>query len=150
MEGINLATIVAAVFLAGVTSFFYIRVLNRTSNKTLHLPRGRPKFRVCGVPLDWEEQQLLDLLAAQYGSSGPDIKSLAVEIHGRSRTATFDFQAVPHQMQTAKASWQIPLPVTSTQSTRSHTLSLDDGFLGITTLYAPPLQNHKVEYVHVP
>jgi hypothetical protein len=63
---------------------------------------------------------------------------LAVEIHGRFRTATFDFQKVLHQLQTVKASWQIAVPATSNESTRSYTLSLDDSFLGLTTLSTPP------------
>lgn len=133
--------------MAVLTNFVYLLFHNRPSSTKIDLQKRGLTFRLCGVPLDWEEERLRALLARQYGSAaGADIKSLAVEIHGRSRTATLAFQTIPHQMRTAQAPWQIPLPLASSWSTApSQALSLDDGFLGITTLYAPPSQDHKVE-----
>jgi len=57
-------------------------------------PVDRPKrgftFRVRGVPLDWDTDKLKSLLVDQVGSAGPIISSLALEIHGRSRTAKLE------------------------------------------------------------
>jgi len=57
--------------------------------------RKRPTHRVRGVPIHWDEEQLRNLLAVQCDSADPDIRSLATEIDGRSRTATVDFQDMP-------------------------------------------------------
>jgi len=138
------AKVAAAILVAVVTNFLYLWLRNRPSNKKVDLAKRGLTFRLCGVPLDWDEERLRDLLAREYGA-GVDIKSLAVEIHGRSRTATVAFQTVPEHMRTAKSPCLIPLPLTSS-AVPSQALSVDDGFLGITTLYAPPSEDHQVEY----
>ncbi len=105
-------------------------------------PKRGLTFRVRGVPIDWDIDRLKSFLADQDDSAGPIVPSLALEIHGRSRTATVAFQNVPRPLQTSPIgrSWQIPHP-------EAPGLSLDDDFFGITTLFAPPPQDHKVEYV---
>lgn len=99
-------------------------------------------FRIRGVPLLWTPEYLQTYLEDPNDSAGPVVKSLADEVHGRSRTATVSFRKSP--LNTAR---QIPLPALSNEFARPSGLTLDDGFLGITTLYAPPTQYHKVEYV---
>jgi len=102
--------------------------------------RKRPTHRARGVPIHWDEEQLRNLLAVQCDSADPDIRSLATEIDGRSRTATVDFQDMP-------ASYQIALP--DTPSRGSQPIRLDKDFLGITTLFKPPPQDHKVDIIAV-
>lgn len=112
-------------------------------------PKQGLTFRVQGVPLDWDIGRLKSLLADQVDSAGPIIPSLALEIHGRSRTATVSFQSVSRALQTPPIgrSWLIPLSEAPNPPMSPRSLSLDDGFFGITTLFAPPPQDHKVEYV---
>jgi hypothetical protein len=110
------------------------------------LKAGRT-FRVHGVPLEWEKDDLQVFLAKWDTTAVPTVRSLAKEIDGGSGTATVIFQNAPRQPQPGRA-WQIPLPA-SNQSTRPQTLTLDDGFLGITTLHAPPLRNHKVDIIAI-
>ncbi|KAJ4167387.1 hypothetical protein NW754_011202 [Fusarium falciforme] len=126
------------------------------SSKSVHLARKAPKggrtFRVRGVPLDWDDVRLQSFLAESEGSAGATIKSLAHEIHGHSRTATVTFQNVPSQLEAPRTgqTWSILLPKPSeNQSARNQYLALDDGFLGITTLYTPPLEDHQVDIIAV-
>lgn len=110
--------------------------------------KGGRTFRVRGVPLEWDIARLQSFLVDQNDSSGLIVRSLAHEIHGRSYTATVSFQNVTRPVQTDQAgdSWLVDLPADSTHHTRPpQKLILDDGFLGITTLHAPPGQYHKVE-----
>ena len=109
-----------------------------------HPPKEGRTFRVRGVPLGWESEKLRSLLAEQDNAAGPSVQSLADEIHGRSRTATVSFQNVPSQLQKAGDSWKIS-PAASNQPADPQSLVMDGDFLGITTLYAPPSQDHKIE-----
>ncbi|KAF6513098.1 hypothetical protein HZS61_007356 [Fusarium oxysporum f. sp. conglutinans] len=107
-------------------------------------------FRVRGAPLDWDADRLRSFLAEREGSVGVIVKSLAHEIHGRSRTATVTFQTVPLRLQALQTgrTWSILLPKPSgCQSTRDQYLVLDDGFLGITTLFTPPADDHRVDVI---
>ncbi len=73
---------------------------------------------------------------------------LAVEVHGRSQVATASFQNIPKPLQAVQTGhpWRVVLPASSeNRSARSQYIVLDGGFLGITTLYAPPPEDHKFE-----
>ncbi|KAK7419112.1 hypothetical protein QQZ08_010982 [Neonectria magnoliae] len=109
-------------------------------------------FCVRGVPLGWDEERLQSFLVNYESSADPIVKSLADEIHGRSRTATVTFQNIPLPLQALRTgqAWSIVLPKPSEDhSTRSQYLALDDGFLGITTLYTPPPDSHRVDFIAV-
>lgn len=100
-----------------------------------------------GVPNDWNRNRLGSFLT-ENGYVRPAVQSLANEIHGRSQTATVTFQNVPTQAQEhpADPAKNINLSVPpSDQHSRSRSLTLDTAFLGMTTLYTPPPQDHKVE-----
>ena len=110
-------------------------------------PKRGSTFRVRGVPLDWEDEDLRSFLTNHEKIGTTSIKSLADEIDGRSKTATVTFQKVPTRLQGLRASqpWSFELPNSShSQSTRQY-LSIDGGFLGITTLCTPPADAHEVE-----
>ncbi|KAM0247492.1 hypothetical protein ACHAQJ_009831 [Trichoderma viride] len=115
------------------------------------LARGKWTFRVRGVPHGWDRDRLESFLTEEDFVS-PAVQSLANEVHGRSQTATVTFLNVPTKLQKlpAKRPLSIHLPIPSSdQLSRSRGLTLDDGFLGITTLYAPPLQDHKVDLIAI-
>jgi hypothetical protein len=104
-------------------------------------------FRVRGVPLDWNVERLQTFLAEQNDATGPVVKSLADEVHGRSRTATISFHNVPgplHTLQTGRA-LKISLLTESNELGRRQLLTVDDGFHGITTLYTPQKHSYKIE-----
>jgi hypothetical protein len=121
----------------------------RNHSNRRHLPERGLTFRVLGMPCAWDENRLQSFLADQDGWAGPTISSLAEELGSQSFTATVSFQKVPRQLQALRMGniWKVPLPRGPDQSTRLHTITLDLGFIGMTTLYAPPSQDHKVEYV---
>lgn len=103
-------------------------------------------FRVRGVPRGWGEDDLQSFLKEK-ASSEPEIGSLATEVHRRTQTATLTFQTDSSQLQeifTVKK-LKIPSRLLPKQSTRSSSLVFDCDFNGITTLYAPPLQDHRIE-----
>lgn len=99
------------------------------------------------MPLGWDDKQLESVLAEQDSTASPTVQSLADELDSKSRTATVIFQNLPSplRMLLDGRPWQIPLPADSNQSTRPQSLTLDKDFIGVTTLYAPPPQDHKVE-----
>jgi len=101
-----------------------------------------------GVPLDWDAECVRSFLAEHYASASPAIKSLAPEIHRSSGSCTVVFlnaATLSDALQTG-SSWRIPLPKPETnQPARDEYLTLDDDFHGITTLFAPPPGDHKVE-----
>uniref|UniRef100_A0A8H7NHE4 ORC1/DEAH AAA+ ATPase domain-containing protein n=1 Tax=Bionectria ochroleuca TaxID=29856 RepID=A0A8H7NHE4_BIOOC len=99
--------------------------------------KGTPKdfntVRVVGVPVDWDLKRLRSFLADQT-SSIPIIKSLAQEIDNRSQTATVIVQ-------------DLLLFPENDQLTGDQYLILDKAFLGITTLYTPPPDAHKIDVI---
>ncbi|CEJ83117.1 hypothetical protein VHEMI03143 [[Torrubiella] hemipterigena] len=102
-------------------------------------------FRVKGIPLDWDADQLQSASNEQDGAALPTVKSLALETHGRSLSATVNFESLPNSMKALnrERSWNIHLP------NNSAPLSLDDNFYGMTTIFAPPAEHHKVDVVAI-
>ncbi|KAF3065402.1 Ankyrin repeat domain-containing protein 50 [Trichoderma lentiforme] len=116
-----------------------------------YLLRERRAFRVRGVPHDWTRDRLRSFLE-ENGYTRPAVQSLTKEVHGRSQTATVTFQSVPNQLQErlADPAKGIGLYVPSSdQHNRPRSLMLDTAFLGVTTLYTPSLQDHKVDLVAI-
>lgn len=95
-------------------------------------------FRARGVPLDWDTAHLQSFLAEQLNSSDFTVLSLAQEVHGRSSTGTVHFPNRP-------STQRFTLPLTAGEHTFQETIVLDDNFHGITTLYTPPPEDHKLE-----
>ncbi|KAK5988990.1 hypothetical protein PT974_10488 [Cladobotryum mycophilum] len=101
-------------------------------------------FRVCGVPVDWDRERLQSFLANQ-GITDIEIESLALEANTSSQTATLSFQTVPSKLRN-NSSWSILLSkAPDTESIGKEYLTFDKAFLGMTTLFAPPLKDHQVE-----
>ncbi|RYP24486.1 hypothetical protein DL765_000506 [Monosporascus sp. GIB2] len=129
----------------------------------LWLPAGRPRstsepvrrgqqppkddrtFRLRGVPPHWNAGDVKSFLEEHYRSADPIIKSLAPEIHGQSSTSTVTFESAASLPGSTRP---IPLPKPpGDQPTRN--VSLDDNFHGITTLFAPPPEDHKVDVIAI-
>lgn len=105
-------------------------------------------FRIRGVPLDWSRKRLRSHLEQHDPYSTPAIKSFALETDRLSHTATVVFTNPPLLTQQPKP-WNVSLGETSeTQSPEGGHLSIDDDFLGITTLFSPKPSDHKVELAH--
>lgn len=120
-----------------------------TASEPKRGPKGGTTFRVRGVPLGWSRAQLQAHLELHEPTSQPVVKSLAVEIDGQSQTATVNFSSPPPPEKSAKP-WYIPLPsaVEDNLAVSNLPLRLDGDFLSITTLFAPPAEDHQVEYVN--
>ncbi|RFU75120.1 hypothetical protein TARUN_7122 [Trichoderma arundinaceum] len=113
------------------------------------VPKGGSTFRIRGVPLGWDKNQLQAHLEFHEPASRPVIKSLANEIDGQFRTATVNFESPPTVEKTSKP-WYISLPESENDGAISNLpLRLDGDFLGITTLFAPPVEDHEVDIVAV-
>ncbi|KAF7544930.1 hypothetical protein G7Z17_g9569 [Cylindrodendrum hubeiense] len=112
--------------------------------------RDDRSFRIRGVPNSWGSEDLKSFLENYQSSADQTVRSLALEVHGRTKTATVTFKNVlPFQILLIDEVWRLWLPIEK-QSPRNPYLALEDGFLGITTLYAPPSEDHKVEQVYRP
>ncbi|KAL6819884.1 hypothetical protein V8C40DRAFT_281209 [Trichoderma camerunense] len=121
------------------------------STDSQYLHRKKQTFRVRGVPHDWSRDGLASFLA-EHGYASPSVQSLATEIHGRSQTATVTFQAVPSQLQERLADPAKGIALympSSDQHSRPRSLMLDTAFLGVTTLYSPLSQDHKVDLIAI-
>jgi hypothetical protein len=128
-----------------LTSFAYIyssRGLPRSTEEP-ERKRGYLSFRLRGVPIDWadDEGELQSFLEKVDATSLPKVKSLAREIDGSSCTATVTFRNVPTQFRHGRP---VPSPVEAPAAGARY-LTLDDDFHGITTLFAPPPDDHTVE-----
>ncbi|KAF6829473.1 kinesin light chain [Colletotrichum musicola] len=88
-------------------------------------------FRIRGVPTAWDEARLQSFLSNHDGCVDPVAKSLAIEAHKRSKTGTATF-----------TEFRSPSKTLRTDGLNAVTLSLDDDFLGLTTLYAPSADDH--------
>lgn len=130
--------------LAILTIVFYRRFLAGTSPPaptpptTSHTPADSSKtYRIRSVPVDWDKDRLRSYLEEHDNYAGPVIKSLTLEVHGRSKTGTV----------TLRNGQQLPKLLQRSQSTSTYNLELplDDEFLGVTTLFAPPSEDHQVE-----
>ncbi|KAK0729438.1 hypothetical protein B0H67DRAFT_476537 [Lasiosphaeris hirsuta] len=100
-------------------------------------------FRLRGVPLHWNDGDVQSFLEEHYRSAAPIVKSLAAEIHAQSSTSTVTFRSVASL---PSSTWYIPLSKQpKNQPTRD--ASFDNDFHGITTLFAPPPDDHKVDVI---
>lgn len=102
--------------------------------------------RVRGVPLNWTDDQLLSFLRKQEYLTCILVELSALEIHGRSLTATAIFQDVPDSLQVIRPghAFSLPLPILC-KGTRPQYLTLDVDFSGMTVLFTPPEEDHKAE-----
>lgn len=145
-------------FLATITIFtilIYYLVFRRSARSTVKFKEGNrvaPKetdtFRVSGVPADWDSQELQSFLQDQESIRDVvEIESLAAENEDRSQVATITFENTPSQLQHGRR-WPIPIPTvsdTNIKPGRKQHLTIDRDFYGITALYTPSPQDHKIE-----
>ncbi|RYP50970.1 hypothetical protein DL768_003636 [Monosporascus sp. mg162] len=83
--------------------------------------------------------------ASEDGLGGAIVRSLALEIHGRSSSGTVTFRDVPAALKALRPKKTWDLTLRSEPGMRSECLSLDADFLGITTLFAPPDEDHRID-----
>ncbi|KJZ69702.1 hypothetical protein HIM_10908 [Hirsutella minnesotensis 3608] len=97
-------------------------------------------FRVRGVPREWDSARLRSFLEDR--DPHLTVKSLAREIHCRSSSGTVACRGTP-------AAISIPLDLTNSPEARLYVLTLDDDFVGMTTLFAPPDEDHMIDVVAI-
>ncbi|KAH6851067.1 hypothetical protein B0I37DRAFT_373108 [Chaetomium sp. MPI-CAGE-AT-0009] len=102
----------------------------------------RVTFRVRGVPRNWDTTKLESFLASLGNSPGfgLTVGSLAAEVNGRSCTATVDVQS--------ERSWKAPAFVPRSNQSDPQ-MALDDRFLGITPIYTPSEEHHKLDIIGI-
>jgi len=123
---------------------------NASEMANVYRPRKGTVFRVRGIPTDWDEELTESFLADHYGAaSTPTVQSLGQEIHQSSKTATLMFLdrdfSMPGVTRTNPV-WRVPLkPCDGGRRIGNQYLTLDVDFHGITTLFVPPVDDHKLE-----
>lgn len=116
-----LATLCCAIL--PLVSFVVYVCLQRRWGKTAN--EKVMTYRVRGIPLDWNEARLGNFL--EKNGVDLEVKSLALNIRGDKKMASGTVKRAPSTPPTIPG------------------LSLDDGFHGITTFYAPSPEDHKIE-----
>lgn len=102
-------------------------------------------FRVRGVPTDWSHEQLQNLLKSQDNVQDVFIKSLAHEAGEQYQSATITFPNLPPQLRN-HSNWDIIAPATpNAEVAGERCLTIDKDFYGLTTLFAPPARDYKIE-----
>lgn len=108
-------------------------------------PSDNTSFRVRGVPTDWGREQLQSFLKSQENGLDVSIKSLAIEAGEQYQSATVTFTYLPLRLQ-KHPQWDIVVPETfNAMAAGEQYLSIDKDFYGLTTLFAPPPRDHKIE-----
>ena len=151
--------------LLGIASLWYFRnfFISRLKKQPLALPPAPPSkterpfektYRVQGLPLTMTSTKLESLLKQNYklqdDGSHKSIKigSLAEAPDGRTCVATVSFFQRPSAL---LKSHQSKLDFTDTenetQDPRPYYLTIEDKFLGLTTLYSPKEDEHQLEFV---
>ncbi|ETR97188.1 hypothetical protein M419DRAFT_92340 [Trichoderma reesei RUT C-30] len=141
-------------FVVFLTIVSYRLVLQRLTRCTVKPERSeRPKiphdltFRISGIPIDWDREVLRKVLMAETNIADVSIKSLAHEANTDFQTATATLGNAPSNFRNVQ-SWQIRVPeLPNTQPGAKQWLVVEKDFLGITTLYAPPPDDHKIDIV---
>lgn len=134
-------SILVTVTVASCCWLFYARtrVSRKQPSPASNSKSFRQTHRVRGIPLTWDISRLQAFLASQRSFGDALVYSLATELHGNSRSATAFLGG-------SKTSGQIHVQNDVTDKpSRPVTLSLDQEFLGITTLFAPGEDEHKLE-----
>ena len=111
-------------------------------------------FRIRGIPLVWGIEDVRSILVhnedmkVQDNPPDPTIMSLAEDVSKPSKVGTVKFRVLPSKLDKLhQLSIRVPYASNDGQPSMSQdiTLTLDDKFEGITTLYCPPPGDHKVE-----
>lgn len=150
IETMNVSSIIIAHRILTMTpSISSLQHESTSASQDGRSPKGGAIFRIRGVPLSWQKDQLQAYLEHQEPDSRPLVKSLANEVDGYFKTATVSFQSPLPSEKISKA-WNIPLPEPDNDdddlSVSALPLRVDGAFLGITTLFAPTVEDHEVEY----
>ncbi|KAL6907153.1 P-loop containing nucleoside triphosphate hydrolase protein [Trichoderma evansii] len=106
-------------------------------------------FRVRGVPANWSREQLQNLLKSQDNVQGVFIKSLAHEAGEQYQSATVTFPNLLPQLQN-HPNWDIIVPETyNAEAAGERCLSIGKEFYGLTTLFAPPSKDYKIDLLAI-
>lgn len=112
-------------------------------------PRKRNvTFRVRGVPLEWSINNLQEFLRAYNETASPRVMSLASEVYNRDQTGTVIFGNDAFLHQAIKTNSHVQISINNPlarQASRGQLLTIDTDFLGVTVLFTPPPENHRIE-----
>ncbi|PTB73368.1 hypothetical protein M440DRAFT_1339450 [Trichoderma longibrachiatum ATCC 18648] len=151
--GLGNLSLLATVIAASVTYYWVLRRLTRANvqpDRTKRpdtSPNVRTTFRVSGVPIDWGPEQLRSFLSSKTSTTDVVVESLAHEAGVDLQTATVSLGTIPLQLQSGRT-WQIQLPQElEGQVCGEQCLAIETDFHGITTLYAPPPEDHRIDIV---
>lgn len=103
-------------------------------------------YRVRGVPIYWDENCLRTFIVSCEAGCGPSIESLEPEVNVQTLTGTVTFKSPPAALLEGDKKWELKVPKEEAESsTRRRWIEVEGDFIGLTTLFAPNPENHKVE-----
>jgi hypothetical protein len=122
-----------------------------------NIPPSERAYRVRGIPLSYNLQTAESLLRKKVlrlenDNSGLKIKSLAIDSNKRAKVATINFEDIPGSLLVGHE-WTFDITDLLESAgdeddvigPRTQRITIDDHFLGLTTLYSPSPTDHKVE-----
>ena len=111
-------------------------------------------YRVQGLPLTVNAAKLQGILQNQYRLEDPStqeiirVGSLAEAPDGRTLVATVSFFQEPLVLlKNRRDDFKLTDSVNQVPLAKPYNLTIDDEFVGLTTLHCPKKEDHKVEYV---
>lgn len=125
--------------IAALVAALYVFIIARRPRKgtsTAKAPSKKVTYRVQGIPIGWGQDDLRKAVTDHFAtSSAIAIDAFSTAVDNRQKVCTIAFDVLPPQLQAiARDKHYRILPV-----------QLDQGFLGLSVLYAPPAQEHEIE-----
>jgi hypothetical protein len=126
------------------------------AHRKKNIQPSQRSYRVRGIPLNYNlhktESLLQRVLRLENDNSGLKVKSLAIDSNKRAKVATINFEDIPGSLLVGHE-WTFDITdlLVSTGEDddviipRTQQITIDDHFLGLTTLYSPSSIDHKVE-----
>lgn len=126
--------------IAALVAALYVFLTARRPRKGSQTDNALSKkvtYRVQGIPIGWEEDDLRKAVTDHFAtSSAVAIGALSKAVDNRQKVGTISFEDLPPQLRViARDKHYRIFP----------SLQLDQGFLGLSVLYAPPAQEHEIE-----
>lgn len=132
--------------IAALVAALYVFLMARRPRKGTQphkSPSKKVTYRVQGIPIGWDEDDLRKAITNHFAtSSAIAIDAFSKAVDNRQRVCTISFNNLPPALRAIARDEHYP---TLDPLHPLYPLHLDQGFLGLSVLYAPPAQEHEIE-----
>ncbi|OPB40304.1 hypothetical protein A0O28_0003830 [Trichoderma guizhouense] len=148
----SLLALTTTCFLVVVTGYYVLRrraLINKPKHPGKQIgSKETSTYRVSGVPLDWDDDKLRTFLMRMELAEVMTIDSIAKEANIESKTATVTLANSNLQHSPGKShQFYLSEEYHNDILNLDRSLSVENDFIGLTTLYAPPPRDHKIDVI---